>query len=316
MKKVLAKTENMSREEWLALRRKGIGASDCAPACGMSRYKSPLSLWLEKTEQVKPKEAGEAAYWGTIMEPVLREEFAKRTGLAVKEVPYMFYREETPWMLANIDGITYEKDGSVSLLEIKTANGFAAKDWEDGLPQEYFLQVQHYLCVLDLQKAYVACLLGGNHFIVEEVLRDDEVIANITAMEAAFWKSVVDRTQPEIDGSASTAEALSSMYPESDTTSVILPEEADDILSYYLKVKESEVSIKEEKMLCENKLKSLLGKNSCGKSPKGISVSWKSVETSRIDTTRLKTEAPQIAEQFTVKSQSRKFVVSTKGMRS
>ena len=78
--------------------------------------------------------------------------------------------------------------------------------------------VQHYLCVLDLQKAYVACLLGGNHFIVEEVLRDDEVIANITAMEAAFWKSVVDRTQPEIDGSASTAEALSAMYLQSDTT--------------------------------------------------------------------------------------------------
>ena len=316
MKKVLAKTENMSREDWLALRLRGIGGSDCAPAIGMSRYKSPLSLWLEKTEQVAPKEAGEAAYWGTIMEPVLREEFAKRTGLAVKEVPYMFYREETPWMLANIDGITYEKDGSVSLLEIKTANGFAAKDWEDGLPQEYFLQVQHYLCVLDLQKAYVACLLGGNHFIVEEVLRDNEVIANITAMEAAFWKSVVDRTQPEIDGSASTAEALSAMYPQSDTTSVILPEEADDILSYYMKIKESEASIKEEKLLCENKLKSLLGQAECGKSPKGISVSWKSVETSRIDTSRLKTEVPQIAERFTVKSQTRKFVVSTKGMRS
>lgn len=316
MKKVLAKTENMSREDWLALRRKGIGGSDCAAACGMSRYKSPLTLWLEKTEQIAPNEAGESAYWGTVMEKILLKETSKRLNLPVETVPYMFYREETPWMLANIDGIIREKDGSVSLLEIKTANGFAAKDWEDGLPAEYFLQVQHYLCVLDLKKAIVACLIGGNHFVMETVLRDDEVIANITAMEAAFWKSVVDRTQPEIDGSTSTAEALSSMYPQSDTTSVILPEEADDILSYYMKVKESEASIKEEKTLCENKLKSLLGKNSCGKSPKGISVSWKSVETSRIDTTRLKAEAPQIAERFTVKSQTRKFVVSTKGMRS
>ena len=97
---------------------------------------------------------------------------------------------------------------------------------------------------------------------------------------------------------------------------MILPEEADDILSYYMKIKESEASIKEEKMLCESKLKSLLGKNSCGKSPKGISVSWKSVETSRIDTNRLKAEAPQIAERFTVKIQTRKFAVSTKGMKS
>ena len=316
MKKVLAKTENMSREDWLALRRKGIGGSDCAAACGMSRYKSPLTLWLEKTEQIAPNEAGESAFWGTIMEPILRDQASKRLNLPVEPVPYMFYREETPWMLANVDGIIREKDGSVSLLEIKTANGFAAKDWEDGLPQEYFLQVQHYLCVTDLKKAIVACLIGGNHFVMETVLRDDEVIANITAMEAAFWKSVVDRTQPEIDGSASTAEALSAMYPQSYTTSVILPEEAEDILSYYMKVKESEASIKEEKLLCENKLKSLLGQAECDKSPKGISVSWKSVETSRIDTTRLKAEAPQIAERFTVKSQTRKFVVSTKGMRS
>ena len=316
MKKVLAKTENMSREDWLALRQRGIGGSDCAAACGMSRYKSPLALWLEKTGQVAPKEAGEAAYWGTVMEPILRDEVSKRLDRPVEALPFMFYRAEEPWMQANCDGFIREKDGGVSLLEIKTANGFAEKDWNDGLPVEYFLQVQHYLCVLDLQKAIVACLIGGNHFVLETVLRDDEVIANITAMEAAFWKSVVDRTQPEIDGSASTAEALSTMYPQSDTTSVILPEEADDVLSYYLKIKESEASIKEEKMLCENKLKSLLGKNECGKSLKGISVSWKNVETSRIDTTRLKAEAPQIAERFTVKSQTRKFVVSTKGMRS
>ena len=250
------------------------------------------------------------------MEPILRDEVSKRMNLPVKPVPYMFYREETPWMLANIDGILYEKDGSVSLLEIKTANGFAAKDWEDGLPQEYFLQVQHYLTVVDLEKAYVACLIGGNHFIVEEVFRDDEVIANITAMEASFWKSVVDRTQPEVDGSASTAEALSTMYPQSDTTSVILPEEADDILAYYLQIKETEAKMKEEKTACECKLKSMLAQAECGKSPKGISVSWKTVETSRIDTNRLKNELPQIAEQFTIKSSTRKFAVSTKGMRS
>ena len=316
MKRVLAKTENMSREGWLTLRKQGIGGSDAAAACGMSRYKAPLALWLEKTGQVESKEAGEAAYWGTVMEPVLRAEFAKRSGLTVEPMPYMFCRAEFPFMIGNIDGIVREKDESVSLLEIKTANGFSAKEWDDGLPTEYFLQVQHYLAVVDLQKAYVACLIGGNSFVVEEVFRDDEVIANITAMEAAFWKSVVDRTQPEIDGSASTTEALSAMYPQSDKTSIILPEEADEILSYYIGIKETEAKVKEEKTACENKLKSMLGQAECGKSPKGISVSWKNVETLRIDTTRLKAEAPQIAEQFTVKSQTRKFVVSTKGMRS
>ena len=49
-KKILAKTEGMLREEWLALRKQGIGGSDAAAACGLSRWKSPLGLWLEKTE--------------------------------------------------------------------------------------------------------------------------------------------------------------------------------------------------------------------------------------------------------------------------
>lgn len=69
MSKVLVNTENLSREEWLSWRNKGIGGSDVAAVCGISKYKSPVELWMEKTGQLEPKESGEAAYWGTILEP-------------------------------------------------------------------------------------------------------------------------------------------------------------------------------------------------------------------------------------------------------
>ncbi|CDQ09868.1 YqaJ viral recombinase family protein [Acidithiobacillus ferrivorans] len=45
----LVSTKEMSREEWLQLRNRAIGSSDAPVAIGMSRYKSPLELWMEKT---------------------------------------------------------------------------------------------------------------------------------------------------------------------------------------------------------------------------------------------------------------------------
>ena len=74
---VLASTENMPYEDWLAYRKQGIGGSDASVVCGISRYKSPIELWMEKTDQIPAQEAGEAAYWGTLLEPFVREEFTQ-----------------------------------------------------------------------------------------------------------------------------------------------------------------------------------------------------------------------------------------------
>ena len=60
--KILASTEHMPYSEWLEWRKRGIGGSDASVVCGISRYKSPVELWLEKTDQIQSAEAGEAAY--------------------------------------------------------------------------------------------------------------------------------------------------------------------------------------------------------------------------------------------------------------
>ena len=47
---IIAKTESMPYEEWLDLRKNGIGGSDAAAVCGISRYKSRLnSGWRKPT---------------------------------------------------------------------------------------------------------------------------------------------------------------------------------------------------------------------------------------------------------------------------
>ena len=92
----------MPYEQWLEWRRKGIGGSDASIVCGINKYRSPIELWLDKTGQAVFEEAGEAAYWGTILEPVVREEFTKRTGIEVKTVKHILQHEDYPFMLANL----------------------------------------------------------------------------------------------------------------------------------------------------------------------------------------------------------------------
>ena len=102
--KILASTENMAYEDWLEYRKQGIGGSDASVVCGINRYKSPVELWMEKTGQLLAQEAGEAAYWGTQLEALVRAEFTKRTGIEVKIVSQLLQSEEHPFMLANLDG--------------------------------------------------------------------------------------------------------------------------------------------------------------------------------------------------------------------
>ena len=130
--KIVTSTENLPYEDWLEYRKLGIGGSDASVVCGISRYKSPVELWMEKTGQIPGQEAGEAAYWGTQLEALVRNEFPKRTGLAVRLVKQILQSEEHPFMLANLDGVCNHPDlGLASLkqrppLRTRPANGRTA----------------------------------------------------------------------------------------------------------------------------------------------------------------------------------------------
>ena len=309
-KSIIAKNiDSMPRNEWLALRRRGIGGSDCAAACGLSRWKSPLQLFVEKTSAVKLEPDNEKMEWGKRLEPLIRNTFAEKSGLTVVECPMMFAFKEYPYMIANVDGIVTEKNGSKSLLEIKTVGEYASSDWNDGLPIEYYLQIQHYLAVTDLKKAYCAVLIGGNKFSHQVVERDNETINTITALEYDFWNNHVLKGIPPAV-SDKDSDLLNSLYPKSNSATAILPNEADEIINEYLEIKALEEELKKQKALAENKLKAILGDNEGGQSYAGFSVNWKSVNSNRLDTARLKAEHPEIIEQYSIQATSRRFSIT------
>ena len=306
---VLASTENMPYEDWLEYRKQGIGGSDASVVCGISRYKSPVELWMEKTDQLPPQEASESAYWGTQLEALVRAEFTKRTGIEVTKPDVILQSEEHPFMLANLDGICEVPDVGTCIFEAKTASAYKAGEWEDTIPDEYQLQIQHYMAVTGYQGAYVAVLIGGNTFRWKFVDRDEELISMLVELESAFWKHVQDGTPPPLDGSDASAKFLSERFPTSTPKShITLPDGAVDLLAQYDEACEQLEAITEQKQRAENLLKEMLGDNEAGTAGDRI-ITWKSVFQERLDSKTMKAEHPALCKKYTNKTSYRRFTI-------
>ena len=306
---ILVETEGLSREEWLRYRKCGIGGSDVAAILGISKWNSAISLWLDKTNQTnEPVEENEAMQWGTIMEPIIRNHFAEVTGKTVVEVKAMLQHPEHPFMLADIDGLTEDDEGNPAILEIKTASEYKRSEWENDIPSYYQTQVQHYLCVTGVQKAYVAVLIGGNSFKVYEVDADAEIQAMLIAVEKDFWNRVQNMIRPEMDGSDAAKNLLDSLYHGGISEEIVMPDEAIEYVDAYIEACAEEDNAKAKKQDAANHIKEIMGdydKATC----LGHSISWKPVSSERLDSKALKEAEPEIYAKYVKTSVSRRFTL-------
>jgi putative phage-type endonuclease len=299
----------MTHAEWLELRRNGIGGSDASAVCGINRWKSPVELWMEKIGQMPYQEAGEAAYWGTILESLVKEEFTKRTGIEITPVNQFLQSEEHPFMLANVDGECEHPIYGKCLFEAKTSSAYRADEWGENIPDEYVLQVQHYLAVTGYKGCYIAVLIGGNSFRWKFLERDEELIAMLVQLEGQFWQHVRDNTPPPLDGSDASAEYLRLRFPNSVPRSEIeLPEAAIALIGQYEDASEQEKHHAERKQEAENLLKQMMGENEAG-SVGGHVVTWKQVVQERLDSKTLKAEHPVLYKKFSNQTSYRRFTV-------
>ena len=299
---VIANTETMPYTDWLDCRKQGIGGSDAAVVCGISRYKSPVELWMEKTGQMPDQEAGEAAYWGTQLEGLVRTEFTKRTGIEVEHRMELLRSDEHPFMQANLDGTCVHPEFGPCIFEAKTASAFKAGEWEDGIPDEYFLQVQHYMAVTGY---------GGNTFRWKFIPRDEELITMLVQLEADFWQHVQNETPPPLDGSSASARFLAERFPNSISNSRIeLPNQAEQLIHQYDEASQQIKLLTERKQEAENLLKEMLGSHETGTTGDHL-VTWKNVVQERLDTKTLKAEHPTLYKKYANQTSCRRFTIKS-----
>lgn len=202
-----------AREEWLAERRQGIGGSDIAAMLGLSPYKTPLQLWMDKTgravESFDP-EAEERMHWGTVLEDVVARHYATTRQVTIQRINKILQHPQCPIARANIDRAIVEigsrarwddKAGRVlgasKVLEVKTAHALARNSAEwgdpgtDEVPQSYWLQCQWYLGITGLPVADLAVLFGGQKFTEYVIPADAAIFADLLAEADAWWKKHV-----------------------------------------------------------------------------------------------------------------------------
>lgn len=203
-----------SKEEWLKNRTR-IGGSDASCILGLNPWKTNIELWLEKTGQTTPDDISDkdCVKYGVAAEPLLRELFA--LDFPEYEVEYfgdnMILNDDYPFGAASLDGELTEKEtGRKGILEIKTTNilqSMQKEKWKDRIPDNYYIQILHYLMVTEFDfailKAQLKSEFNGDiylqtkHYKIERADVEED-IKYLESSEREFWKQVQERKRPAL----------------------------------------------------------------------------------------------------------------------
>lgn len=309
-------TKNLSRSEWLQWRMTGIGGSDISAILGFNKYKSAVSVWLEKIGQAVSTEENFKMEMGHRLESVVADMFAERNpDLKVRKNNYLLRHSKISCMLANIDREVICPKRGKGILEIKTTGDYNKKEWStDRVPDMYMFQLQHYFAVTGYKFGFFACLIGGNtDYKSYYVERDETIIAHIESEAVKFWDKVQKKEQPELDGSDASMKALGVLYPsdEAQSQEIDLPIHLQDAFHEFLEIKKRMEADKERLKELQCKVVTELGNSAVGRLG-SYYVTWKPQTSKRVDTELLKTEFPEIYEKVVRHSDSRPFKVGFK----
>ena len=286
-------------------RQNYLGGSDIAAVMGLSRWKTPLKLWAEKTLRLPaPDLSGvEAVQLGSDLEEFVAAQFTKATGKTVRRAPKGYTHPEYDYMVAHVDRLV---TGTDELLECKTCSAYKEAEWQnEEIPQEYILQVMWYLGITGRKKGYIACLIGGQKFVYKEILFDSALFDQMVDAAKDFWQHVQNNTAPTVmPQDDSTLQDLYStnngvmieLFPTDERSA----EAVMDLESSIAKLQETKMHIKnldEEKTEIETKIKDLIKDNLGICTPK-YTVTWKTQRKSQVDARALCENEPNIYAKY------------------
>lgn len=299
-KLIMTVEQAADRVAWERVRNSGIGGSDVACIMGLNPWKSAYALYAEKHGNVEAEDLSdnEYVYWGTVLEQVVADRFCELTGKKVRKCGTL-QDESYDFMLANVDRLVVGEDAG---LECKTANGFKSKDWDgDELPDSYYCQCQWYMMITGYSKWYIACLIGGNHFVWKEIPRNDEFISDMRAQAIIFWNNLQNDIPPEIDGSESTAATIDKMNSKSGLSAdniTLLPSAAEEYIKRIDELTATKKVLEEQLGQAQNALKLMLDGNENGMF-RDRKITYKQTAARvTLDSKALKKDLPDVYEKY------------------
>ena len=230
----------MITDEQKEQRKLGIGGSDMPIILGLSSYKTPYQLYLEKKGIISDGDKmSPVQYWGNRLESIIRDEFALRNNVTI-ETPDTIIHPFYDFLRANLDGYIKEWE---SVLEVKFATQFMAQEWgEDGsdfIPMAYLVQVAHYCAITNADSAYIAVLIGGHDYRQYKYSRDLELENTLFKAASDFW----DAVQKDLPPPAVNQIDLKLMFPSHQVGKSV--NVSEDIFEHLKNLNEIKKKIKE-----------------------------------------------------------------------
>ncbi len=182
MKKNYVKERYTEFAEWY--RNRGIGGSSVSALFDENKYLSAIDIYLASLfpNQEPVETENENTRYGKVAEPIIRDIVKLNfEGKYKVHTPkgYELYRDiNYPFLTATLDGTMTDLETKEKwVLEIKTREMLNASDeeeWNGHIPQRYFIQVLHYLGVLnDFVGAYLVAKLRWVDFDTGLVKREE-----------------------------------------------------------------------------------------------------------------------------------------------
>ena len=295
----------MDRELWLQNRKTGIGGSDAPAIMGLSAWKTPLQVYMEKRGELDNSfYDNDAMEWGRRLEPVIRQKYCDLTGLEVA-VPQDIIRHPLhDFIIGTPDGLAADR-----VLEIKTARSMDSwgEAGTDQIPLNYLVQVQHYMLITGLSAADIAVLFGGTDFKIYNVFADYELHALMLNKEVEFWNNVQNGVAPD----PISAEDARMKFPKSTASIVAAGPEIVELHERIKVLSAQGKDIESQLEQAKTEVMTFLGENDTVVDQAGRQLfTWKSSKPREgFDKDLLKLEMPEVYRKYVKEgASSRRFL--------
>ena len=309
-------------------RTKYIGGSDIGAILGLSRFRTPLEVWMEKTGKEFKKHDSLPLRFGSFAESFVASEYSRATGFELLIDESIYIHQQYSYMSAHIDRFVLSaKLGNdlgnqpsnksplppSRILECKTANPFSSGDWgevgSDQVPMSYLCQCIWYMAITGIERTDLAVLFGNSDFRIYEIARDQELEELVMAKATAFWHDYVLK---DIPPPVSSEQDCQTLFSKGDASKSIEAAKETLELTKRLHTLNGEIAVREEELSAiKQNIMSQMGEAELLTYQGKVLATWKAPKPSfRLNSKRLELEHPELASNYKIPVQnSRRLVV-------
>lgn len=258
---------------FLERRQSGVGATDSAGILGLSPWSTPLSVYLDKKNELQPGEPSLPMWLGNKLQSVVAELYTARTGQRVRADERHHRHKLYEWLVCHLD---YRAWGKPNLLvECKTArstNGYG-EDGSDKVPVHYWIQCQHEMAVTGATEVHLAVLFGHYDFRVFPIARDEAFIERLVEATKEFWYDHVLANVPPLPIAKDT-DLVNARHREVSEPGRVATPEQSKLATALLRAQANRKQAANREEELKNQLKTIIGAADGLRGP-GFVITWR-----------------------------------------